>query len=200
MSDPTFRCHCARVRTTYTCPYRTPARPSWPTYRCTKSITKNGRGRACKALVPHIDGARACPRASGSPTAGTRPPWSGRWTRRRRPPARLGCRGGSCPSRPRGADVGHDACCTHCTGSGQRGEVVYRLKMPAQPSEKVVLPRAARRNAVRGGLQEGVVTHSILGRLTSGKKSVIGSRPAPTRWAKPSRDQREPSWRIGVPK
>jgi hypothetical protein len=41
--------------------------------------------------------------------------------------------------------------------------------MPAQPSEKVVLPRAARRNAVRGGLQEGVVTHSILGRLTSGK-------------------------------
>ena len=200
MSDPTFRCHCARARTTYTCPYRTPARPSWPTYRCTKSITKNGRGRACKALVPHIDGARACPRASGSPTAGTRPPWSGRWTRRRRPPAGFGCREGSSPSRPRAADVDHEASCSSCTGAEQRGEVVYRLSVPAQPSEKVHLPRAARQNAVRGGLRKGVVSHSILGRLTSGKKSVLGSRPRPTRRAKPSSHRSKPSWRTGVPK
>ena len=167
-----------------------------------KKYHKNGRGRACKALVPHIDGARACPRASGSPTAGTRPPWSGRWTRRRRPPAGFGCREGSSPSRPQAADVDHEASCSthlHRRRAAWR-EVVYRLSVPAQPSEKVHLPRAARQNAVRGGLREGVVSHSILGRLTSGKKSVIGSRPAPTRRAVSSSSRSDSSWRTGVPK
>ena len=94
-----------------------------------KSSEKIGRWRAYNASMPHMAGLRASPRASGTPTAS--PPTGGtaRHSWRHRPPARLGSCNGCSASRLLDAEVDHGAGSTGCSGTGQRGEVLYRASV-----------------------------------------------------------------------